>query len=81
MSFAFTLSEQDLRRLGCTTYKGDNGTNFIVETNVEILLLRSLIKSLEYEVLSEEDFCWGHTDKCDIEVKTTYPWNKYMSLK
>ena len=74
------LSEKDLHMLGGTTFQGDNnGTNFIVESNVEILILRSLIKSLGFEVLSEEDFCWEHDDGCDIEVKTTYPWDKYMA--
>lgn len=95
MSFPLMVSETDLLHLGGTTsanFKNDNGfdekgTSFIFQgsaTNVEIIIMKSIMKTLGYRTSSGEDFIWHEGDdmsKWGTLICTDYPFSKYLKLK
>ena len=79
-----TVKESDLQGLGNTTYSPSNGhTSFICDGQtyaIELIFIRSILEPLGFKVLSVDDYCYEN-DKCDVEILTTYPWDKYINLK
>lgn len=75
------FEESDLKSFGTTTYPYNNiHTSFLFSTGgVEVLIFRKLMIALGYKIISEKDFVWENGN-CDLEIKTNYPWNRYMTL-
>lgn len=95
MSFPLMVSEETLLSLAGTISPNlDNdegfdkeGTSFIFNgdaTNVEMIILNSIMKTLGYKTSHGEDFIWNAGDdmkKWGTLVYTNYPYDKFMKLR
>ena len=61
----------------------EGGTCFLLgdTSNIEYIMLRSILTHLGYRLTEGEDFFIYNFNKCCMLVKTTYPWKKYRELK
>jgi|19_taG_2_1085344.scaffolds.fasta_scaffold09715_3 hypothetical protein len=84
MNTPVTVTAEDMKRIGHTTYGKGGLTRFVCSpetSNVEAILLRSILDITGHTILQEEDFPWcieGQPEHhCDIEFVTNYPWDLY----
>lgn len=78
------LHKQDLKNIGHTAYKGDDGNLVIVSfgdyLGIERILIRNILLQFgDYTITDEGDKCYDD-GYCDYEFVTNLPWDKYEEL-
>ena len=80
--YEMMLSLGDIRKIGNTTCEGEYGTDFIcngVTSNIEEIMLRSILNQLGYKIIKSSDFEWEN-GTIDINIQTNLPYVKYMEM-
>lgn len=78
------LHKQDLKNIGHTAYKDDDGNLVIVSfgdyLGIERIFIRNILLQFgDYKIIDEGDVP-VNDDHCDYEFVTNLPWDKYEEL-
>lgn len=79
------LYKEDLKDIGHTAYKGENG-NLVIDSDgkyhgVEHILLRNILLLFgDYKIVAEDEVVINEDGDCDWEFITNLPWDKYEKL-
>lgn len=79
------LFKEDLKYLGNTAYKGEDG-NLVIDSygkynGIERIMLRNILLLFgNYKIVAEDEVVINEAGDCDWEFITNSPWDKYEEL-